>query len=77
VNKRKTPFVLNKHPEFIPVGEFFLDHKGIMYRRQTGNSQQLVVPKTLINYIIKVNHDPVYVAHPEVKRTYDLISLNY
>jgi len=24
-----------------------------------------------------VNHDPVYVAHPGVKRTYDLVSLNY
>jgi len=48
-----------------------------MYRRQTGNKHQLVVPKTLIHHIIKVNHDPVYVAHPGVKRTYDLISLNY
>jgi len=31
----------------------------------------------VIHNIIKVNHDPVYVAHPGVKRTYDLISLNY
>jgi hypothetical protein len=57
--------------------EFFLDDKGVMYRRQIGNKHQLVVPKNLIHHIIKVNHDPVYVAHPGVKRTYDLISLNY
>jgi hypothetical protein len=48
-----------------------------MYRRQTDKKHQLVVPKSLVNDIIKVNHDPVYVAHPGVKRTYDLISLNY
>ena len=47
-----------------------------MYRRQTGNKHQLVVPKTLFHHI-KVNHDPVYVSHPSVKRTWDLISLNY
>jgi len=57
--------------------EFFLDDEGVMYRRQTGNKHQLVVPKNLIHHIIKVNHDPVYVAHPGVKRTYDLVSLNY
>ena len=44
--------------------EYFLDDEGVMYRHQTGNKHQLVVPKTLINHIIKVNHDPVYVAHP-------------
>jgi len=49
--------------------EFFLDYESVMYRRQTGNKHQLVVPKTLIHHIIKVNHDPVYVAHPGVKRT--------
>jgi hypothetical protein len=30
--------------------EFFLDDEGVMYRRQTGNKYQLVVPKTLINH---------------------------
>jgi hypothetical protein len=48
--------------------EFFLDDEGVMYRRQTGNKHQLVVPKNLIHHI-KVNHEPVYVAHPGVKRT--------
>ena len=46
-----------------------MDDEGVMYRRQTGKKQQLVVPKTLVHHIIKVNHDPVYVAHPGVKRT--------
>jgi transposase InsO family protein len=36
-----------------------------------------MVPKKLIHHIIKVNHDSVYVVHPGVKRTYELISLNY
>jgi len=58
-------------------GEFFLNDEGAMYRRQTDNKHELVVPKTIIHHIIKVNHDPVYVAHPGVKRTYDLVSLNY
>jgi hypothetical protein len=48
-----------------------------MYRRQTINKHLLVVPKTVIHHIIKVNHDPACVAHPGVKRAYDLISLNY
>ena len=48
-----------------------------MNRRLASNKHQLVVPKTLIHHIIKVNHDEVYVAHSGVKRIYDLISLNY
>jgi hypothetical protein len=35
------------------------------------------VPKSLVEDIIKANHDPVYVAHPGTKRTVDLISLSY
>ena len=27
--------------------------------------------------MIRVNHDPAYVAHPGMKRTFDLISLRY
>jgi len=48
-----------------------------MYRRQQNCKHQLVVPQTLIQDVIRENHDPKYVAHPGIKRTYSLISLNY
>jgi len=47
------------------------------YRRQQNGKHQLVVPQTLIQDVIRENHDPMYVAHPGIKRTYSLISLNY
>jgi len=48
-----------------------------MYRRQKNGKHQLVVPRTLIQEVIKENHDPKYVTHPGMKRTYGLIALNY
>jgi len=48
-----------------------------MYRRQQNGKHQLVVPQTLIQDVIRENHDRKYVAHPAIKRTYSLISLNY
>jgi len=48
-----------------------------MYRRQKNGKHQLVVPQTLVQDVIKENHDPKCVAHPGMKRTYALISLNY
>ena len=56
--------------------KFFLDDKGVMYRRQPHDKHQLVVPESLV-LIIKENHYAVFVAHPGVKRTRDLISLKY
>ena len=57
--------------------EFFLDSDDVMYRRQQNGKHQLVVPQTLIQDVIRENHDPKYVAYSEIKRTYSLISLNY
>jgi hypothetical protein len=57
--------------------EFFLDEEGLMYRRQTHDRYQLVIPKGLVHHIIKVHHDPVYAAHQGVKRTCNLIALSY
>ena len=48
-----------------------------MYRRQPGDKHQIVVPRSLIYDVIRESHNPVYVAHPGVKRTHDLILLNY
>jgi hypothetical protein len=49
--------------------EYFLDTDGVMYKRRSNGNHQLVVPKSLVSAVIKGNHDPVYIAHPGVKRT--------
>jgi len=49
----------------------------VMYRRQKNGKHQLVVPRTLIQEVIEENHDPKYVAHTGMKRTYSLIALNH
>ena len=48
-----------------------------MYKRQRNGNHQLVLPEVLIEDIIRENHSPMYVAHPGVHRTYDLIALSY
>jgi hypothetical protein len=57
--------------------KFFLDKDDVMYRRQQNEKHQLVVPQTLVQEVIRESHDPNYVAHPGIKQTYSLISLNY
>ena len=57
--------------------EFFLDEDGVMYRRQLGDEQQTVLPRSLIYDVTKESHNPECVAHPDVKRTHDIILLNY
>ena len=57
--------------------EFFLDEDRFLYRRRVGGNRQLVVQKILVHEVIKENHSPVYVAHPGVKRTQDLIALHF
>jgi len=36
-----------------------------------------VVPETLVQEVIKQNHDPMYVDHSGAKRTHDLIARQY
>ena len=57
--------------------EYILDDDGVMYKRRQTHQHQLVVPKALVQDIIKANHNPVYIGHPGMKRTFDLISLRY
>ena len=74
----KDAFCIEQSPgTYSSRNEFFLDDSGILYRRQFKGKHQLVVPKALIQDVIKENHVPQYVAHPGVRRTYNLISLNY
>jgi hypothetical protein len=54
------------------------DHAALTSLQTSARRQhQLVVPQTLVQDVIKENHDPKYVAHPGIKRTYSLISVNY
>jgi hypothetical protein len=62
---------------YLSEQEFFSDEEGPMYRRHAGDKHQLVVPKSLLSEVIRENHNPVYRAHPGVKRTHELLSLNY
>jgi hypothetical protein len=58
--------------------EFFVDQEGLIYRRSRSQDRhQLVVPKSLVQDVIRANHDPPYIAHPGIKRTHDVIALNY
>jgi len=56
-------------------GEYFLDMDGVLYRRVKGRHPKLVVPQSLIKYVIAENHNPIFVAHPGSKRTFELIFL--
>jgi len=38
---------------------------------------KLVVPQSLIKDVIAENHEPIFVAHPGSKRTFELISFKY
>jgi len=71
-------FCKNQRPEtYSGKCEFFLDEDSLMHKRQTYDRHQLVVRRSLIPQVIKENHDPVYIAHPGIKRTRHFISLNY
>jgi hypothetical protein len=57
--------------------ELLLDAEGILYKRKSNSKLQLAVPQTLMQDVMILNHDPVYAAHPGIKRTYSLIVLRY
>jgi hypothetical protein len=52
--------------------EFFLDDEGAMYRRQENGKHQFIIPKNLVQDVIKENHEPKFVTHPGIQRTYSL-----
>jgi len=57
--------------------EFFLDDEGLIYRRRSNDKHQLIVPNTLVTDVIRENHDPVYIAHPGIKRNCELLALSF
>jgi len=58
-------------------GEYLLDMDVVLYRRVKGKQPKLVVPQSLIQDVITESHNPIFVAHPGSKRTFELISLKY
>jgi hypothetical protein len=48
-----------------------------MYRCQPTDRHKVVIPRTLVQKVIKENRNAIFVSHPGVRRTHDLISLNY
>jgi len=50
--------------------ELFRNNEGVIYKRHSRGKHQVVIPRTLIQAVIKENHDLVYVAHPGINRTY-------
>ena len=57
--------------------EYFLDDDGLIYRRRRNNEHQLVVPASLVDKVIGLNHDPVTVGHPGRNRTLDILCLRF
>jgi hypothetical protein len=76
--QQKDIFCVKQNPgTHSSINELFLDDEGIIYRRQSNSKHQLVVRQTLVQDVIKANHNPPYVAHLGVSRTHSLISLNH
>jgi hypothetical protein len=68
---------LNRTQEPFPKTEFFRDENGVLYRHRPHDKHQIVVQRTLIQGVLKQNHDQKHAAHPGVKRTHDLICLSF
>ena len=73
----KDAFCIRAQVPMAAKRNFFLDDDVVLYRRRSNGDLQLIVPETLVQEVIKQNHNPVYVTHPDTKRTNDLISLHY
>jgi len=66
--QRKDSFCRRQNPgTYHSNSEYFLDSDDVMYRRQQNGKHQLVVPQTLVQDVIRENHNPNYVAHPGIK----------
>ena len=69
--QKKVEFYTKQEPgTYSSKREFFLDKDSVVYRRRPCDKHQVVVPRSLIYDVIQENHNPVYVAHPGVKRTH-------
>jgi hypothetical protein len=78
IEQERDQFSKELHPGcFNSRNDFSYDAAGLIYRRRTNGKHQLLVPRTLVNEVIKQNHVPIYTGHPGVKRTYELVALSF
>jgi hypothetical protein len=49
---------------FADNSEFFLDSDEVLYRRQFRRQALLVIPETMTERVISMNHDSIFAAHP-------------
>jgi hypothetical protein len=56
---------------------FLLSADGLLYKGDHLNLAKLVVPETLIMTVIQMHHDKVFASHQNIKRTRDLLKLQY
>jgi cleavage and polyadenylation specificity factor subunit 1 len=57
--------------------EYFLDGDSAIYKRSKTTEHKLVIPRSLANEVISMNHDPVFAVHPGRKRTFEIVNLRY
>ena len=57
--------------------EYFTDEEGLIFRRRKKGEHQLVVPLSLTQRVIKTNHDPVTVDHPDKSLTLHILCLRF
>jgi len=57
--------------------EYFADEDGIIHRRLKTAEHQLVVPASLVERVISINHDPATVGHPGRNRTLGILCLRF
>ena len=57
--------------------EYFKDEEGLIFRCRKNGEHKLVVPLSLTQKVIKMNHDPVTLAHPGRSRTLDILCLRF
>ena len=57
--------------------KFWTDDVGILFRRETKNSSQIVIPKALVPIVLKHCHDSVFAAHQGIGRTTKYIKRKY
>ena len=71
----KDEFCLEQNPgDFSSNHEMFRDKNGVLYKYRPQEKHQVVVPRTLIQKVLKEKHDQKYAALPGIKMPYDLIS---
>ena len=57
--------------------EYFIDEDGVIYRRRKYGGHQLMVPASLVDRVIGLNHDPITAGHPGRNRTLGILCLRF